>query len=201
MIFPKAKKIARELDWYKTDDGVFGLYKGYFFNVSDASVMSTPQFKFVTVITGSLAEEQRLQIKAELATNKRKLKFTSFEILDDGIFFKFAENITFTKLKTVYALFDFLADQFKRLNIAEQNKCHRCGKNQKINYYNLHDTGIILCDTCFNNAILEFQTNREVKEVFYQSIVISFILASLAWIWLLFFMKDNKLIVKPADKF
>ncbi|WP_312286612.1 hypothetical protein [Chryseobacterium gleum] len=39
MIFPKAKKIARDLAWHKTDKGVFGLYKGYFFNVSDASPM------------------------------------------------------------------------------------------------------------------------------------------------------------------
>lgn len=307
MIFPKAKKIARDFGWYKTDDGVFGLYKGYFFNVSDASLVSSPQYKFVSATTGNLTEEQRLQINTELITNKKKLKFTGFEIRDTTIFFQFMENIIPTKLKTVYVLFDFLVDLFKKVNIPEQNKCHSCGTNQKINYYDLNDNGIILCDTCFhetNNkfyeiekeriskekdyvtgffgaaifsipgiilwvllaiylgrmasamafiiafsafigysflkgregilkkyiifltnivsiiianvmtvlallikqdstvkqAISELQTNEAVKEAFYANMVLSFILASIAWIWILFIMKDNKLTIKKADK-
>lgn len=39
----------------KTNDSVFGLYKGYFFNVTDANLLSTPQSKFVTVTTDRLA--------------------------------------------------------------------------------------------------------------------------------------------------
>lgn len=307
MIFPKAKKIGRDLGWHKTDDGVFGLYKGYFFNVSDASVISSPQYKFVFVTTGNLTEEQRLQINTELVKNKRKLKFTSFEIRDTEIYFRFAETFIYTKLKTVYSLFDFLVDLFRKLNIPEQNKCHSCGTIQKINYYNLNDNGIILCDTCFHQtdnqfyeiekervskekdyltgfigavifslsgiilwvlcavyfgriasamsfilaffafigynflkgregslkkyvifltnivsiiianimtvivllvkqgstmkqAIIELQTNEAVKEVFYANMVLSFILALAAWIWILFIMKDNKLTIKKADK-
>ncbi|SMC31384.1 MULTISPECIES: hypothetical protein [unclassified Chryseobacterium] len=308
MIFPKAKKIARDLGWYKTEDGVFGLYKGYFFNVSDASLVSTPQYKFVSVTTGNLTEEKWLQINTELVTNKKRLKFTGFEIRDTSILFQFSETFIYTKLKTVYTLFDFLVDLFKKLNIPEQYKCHSCGTNQKINYYNLNDNGILLCDTCFhetNNkfyeieklriskeknyltgffgavifsipwiilwvlsavylgriasamaliiaffasigysflkgregtlkkyiifltnivsiimanvmivlallikegstlkqAILEFQTNETVKEVFYTNIIISSILGLVAWIWILFVMKDEKLIIKRADKF
>lgn len=167
MIFPKAKKIAKELDWHKTKDGVFGLYKGYFFNVADASLLSNPQFKFVTATTDNLSEEQKQQIKTELDTNKKSLKFTTFEISDNSIFFQFAENLTFTKLKTVYSLFDFLVDLFKKLNISEQNKCHNCGTNQKINYYDLNDTGIILCNTCFNkteNSFYEIERERISEE-------------------------------------
>lgn len=308
MIFPKAKKIAKELGWHKTNEGVFGLYKGYFFNVADASLLSNPQFKFVTATTDNLSQAQKQQIKTELDTNKKNLKFTTFEISDNSIFFQFAENLTFTKLKTVYSLFDFLVDLFKKLNISEQNKCHNCGVNQKINYYDLNDTGIILCNTCFNKtessfydierkkisaeknywtgflgsivfsipgiivwvliaiylerlasgmafiiaflglkgydyfkgrhgkltkfiivltnivsilianvatviallvkegltinqAFSEFQTNQAAKDVFYQNTIISFILALLVWIWLLFIMKDKKLTVKIADKF
>jgi hypothetical protein len=308
MIFPKAKKIAQNLGWHKTDDGVFGLYKGYFFNVSDASLASNPQYKFVSVTTGNLTEEQRQQLKAEFVTNKRKLKFTSFEIGDTGIFFRFAETFIYTKLKTVYSLFDFLVELFKKLNIPEQNKCHNCGTNQNINYYNLGDNGIILCDQCFHDtnnkfyeiekeriskerdyltgflgavifsipgiilwvlcavylgriasgmafiiaflgfagyfslkgregtlkkyiifltnitsiiianvmtvlallikqgttmkqAISELQTSEAVQEIFYANMFISFILALAAWIWILFIMKDNKLIIKPAEKF
>lgn len=308
MIFPKAKKIAKELDWYKTNDGVFGLYKGYFFNVADASFLSNPQFKFVTATTDSLTEQQKLQIKTDLDTNKKKLKFTNFEISGNSIFFQFVENLTLTKLDTVYSLFDYLVDLFKKLNISEQNKCHNCGTNQKINYYNLNDTGIILCNTCFNEtensfrqieserisveknyltgflgsivfsipgiivwvliavylerlasgmafiiaflgligydyfkgrhgkltkyiivltnivsilmanvvtviallvregltinqALSEFQTNQAVKDVFNFNTIISFILALLVWIWLLFIMKDKKLTIKLADKF
>lgn len=308
MIFPKAKKIAKDLGWYKTKDSVFGLYKGYFFNVSDAGLMSTPQFKFVTATTGSLTQEQKLHLKTEVSTNRKKLKFTTFEISDHGILFKFVENLTFTQLKTVYALLDFLADLFKKLNIPEQNQCHSCGKDQSINYYDLSDTGVILCDTCFSqenqrfydiekeriskeknyltgflgallfsvpgiliwvlcavyfgrlasgmasviaifgilgydyfkgqhgkpkkyiivltniasiiianvltvitllvkegltvtHAIQEFGTNEAVKDFFYQSMIISFILAFFVWIWLLFFNKDSKLIIQPAEKF
>ncbi|SFN05497.1 Inorganic phosphate transporter Pho86 [Chryseobacterium oleae] len=308
MIFPKAKKIAKDLGWYKTKDSVFGLYKGYFFNVSDASVMTTPQFKLVTATIGSLTEEQELYIKTELTNNKRKLKFTYFEISNHVIFFKFVENVTLTQIKTVYALFDFLVDLFKKLNLPEQNQCHSCGKDQRINYYDLNDTGIMLCDTCFtqedrrfhdiekeriskeknyltgflgallfsvpgiilwvlcavyferlasgmtlaiaflgilgydyfkglqgkltryiivltniisillanvttvitllvkqgltiNQAIGEFQANAAAKDFFYQSIIISFILAFFVWIWLLFFRKDDTLTIQPAEKF
>lgn len=308
MIFPKAKKIAKDLGWYKTKDSVFGLYKGYFFNVSDASLMTTPQFKLVTATTGSLTKEQELHLKTELTNNKRKLKFTDFEISNRVIFFKFVENVTLTQLKTVYALLDFLVDLFKKLNLPEQNQCHSCGKDQRINYYDLNDMGIILCAPCFsqeerrfhdiekeriakeknyltgflgallfsvpgiilwvlcavyferlasgmafviaifgilgyayfkglqgkltryiivltniisilianvttvitllvkqgltiNQAIGEFQTNEAAKEFFYQSLIISFILAFFVWIWLLFFNKDNKLMIQPAEKF
>lgn len=167
MIFPKAKKIAKELDWHKTQDGVFGLYKGHFFNVADASLLSNPQFKFVTATIDNLTEEQKLQIKTELDTNKKNLKFTNFEISDNSIFFQFAENLTFTKLKTVYSLFDFLVDLFKKLQLPEQNKCHNCGTKEKINSYNLNDNGIILCKTCFSqteNSFYEIERERISEE-------------------------------------
>ncbi len=156
MIFPKVKKLAKELDWHKTNDAVFGIYKGYFFNVANSSLLSNPQFKFVTVTTDNLTEAQKQQIKSALDFNKENLKFTTFEISDNSIFFQFAENLTSTKLKTIYALFDFLVDLFKSLNIPEQNKCHNCGSTQNNNYYDLNDTGIILCNTCFNKTASSF---------------------------------------------
>ncbi|PXW17154.1 hypothetical protein C8D70_102216 [Chryseobacterium sp. CBTAP 102] len=167
MIFPKAKKIARDLGWYKTGDGIFGLYKGYFFNVSDASIIHTPQYKSVSVTTGNLTEEQRLKIKTELTNNRKRLKFTLFEVRENSIYFKFTENIMPTKIRTVYALFDFLADLLKKLNIPEQNKCHSCEKLQRINYYDLNHTGILLCDDCFkqmDNKFYEIEKERVSKE-------------------------------------
>lgn len=167
MIFPKAKKIARDLAWHKTDNGVFGLYKGYFFNVSDASLMSSPQYKFVTATTDNLTEGQKQQIVTELVKNKKKLKFTGLEIRDTTIFFQFVENLIPTKLKTVYSLLDFLVDLFKKLNIPEQNKCHSCGTDQRISYYNLGDNGVIFCDSCFhqtNNKFYEIEKERISKE-------------------------------------
>jgi hypothetical protein len=152
MVFPKAKKMAREFDWHKTNNGVFGLYKGYFFNVGDGSILSNPQYKYVTATTDTLTEEQKLQIKIELETNKKLLKFSSFEIADNSVFVQFLENLTFTKLKTVYSLFDFLIDLFKKLNIPDQNKCHNCGTKDNIKYYDLNDSGVILCNTCFGQT-------------------------------------------------
>ncbi|MGR3855030.1 MULTISPECIES: hypothetical protein [Chryseobacterium] len=308
MIFPKAKKIARDLGWHKTNHKVFGLYKGYFFNVSDASIIHTPQFKYVLVTTGYLTEEQRQQIKTELTINKKRLKFTLFEIRENTIYFKFTENLMPTKIKTVYALFDFVVDLLKTLNIPEQNRCHSCETNEKITYYDLNHTGVLLCDDCFkqtdnkfnkvekeriskeknyltgflgsvvfsipaiilwvllavylggissgmafviallgflgydyfkgfrgkltryiifftsvisifaaniitviallikqgftiSQAVLEFQTNPVVNEIFMQNIILSFLLSFIPWMWILFIRKDDQLIIKPAEKF
>lgn len=162
MIFPKAKKIARDLGWHKTNHKVFGLYKGYFFNVSDASIIHTPQFKYVLVTTGYLTEEQRQQIKTELTINKKRLKFTLFEIRENTIYFQFTENLMPTKIKTVYALFDFVVDLLKKLNIPEQNRCHSCETNEKITYYDLNHTGVLLCDNCFKQTDNKF--NKVEKE-------------------------------------
>ncbi|HKR06902.1 MAG TPA: hypothetical protein VJY62_19860 [Bacteroidia bacterium] len=162
MIFPKAKKIARELDWHTTKNGVFGLYKGYFFNIGDGNLLSNPQYKYVVAATDNLTEGQKLQIKTELEANKKALKFSNFKIEDGSIFFQFLENLTYTKLKTVYSLFDFLVDLFKRLNIPEQNKCHNCGVKENIKYYDLNDSGIILCNTCLQKTENSFyETERE----------------------------------------
>ena len=152
MIFPKAKKIAKELDWYKTKNGVFGIYKDYFFNVSDASLFSNPQFKFVIATTDILTDEQKAQLKFELDANKNKLKFSTFEISDGRILFQFIENLTFTKLKTVYSLFDFLVELFKKLNISEQSKCLFCYSKENNKYCDMNDFGTILCSSCFNQT-------------------------------------------------
>ena len=149
MIFPKAKKIAKELTWHKTKEGVFGLYKGYFFNVGDGSLLSNPQYKYVSATTDTLTEKQKLQIKTELETNKKLLKFSNFEIGDNSIFVQYLENLTYTKLKTVYTLVDFMVDLFKKLDISEQNKCHNCGTKDSIKYYELNDSGVLLCNSCF----------------------------------------------------
>lgn len=167
MIFPKAKKIARDLGWHKTNHKVFGLYKGYFFNVSDASIIHTPQYKYISVTTGNVTEEQRQQIKTELTNNRKRLKFSQFEIRENTIYFKFTENIMPTKISTVYVLFDFVADLLKKLNIPEQNKCHGCEKNQRFDYYNLNHTGVLFCDDCFkqtNDKFHEIEKERISKE-------------------------------------
>lgn len=205
-------------------------------------------------------------------------------------------------------MFDFLVDLFRKLNIPEQNKCHTCGSDQRINYYDLNDTGILLCDNCFsqkdykfneiekeriskeknyltrflgafifsipgiilwilfaiyfeilasgsafiiaflgvigydyfrgrygklknyiivfanivsiiianimtvisllvrqglsvNHAIQEFKTSETARNFFYQNIIISFLLALIVWVWLLFIMKDKKVNIRLADKF
>ncbi|MEA4985738.1 hypothetical protein SDC9_42833 [bioreactor metagenome] len=167
MIFPKAKKIAKELDWYKTKDGVFGLYKDYFFNVGDGSLLSNPQYKYVSATTDTLTEEQKLQIKTELETNKKLLKFSNFEIGDNSVFVQFFENLTFTKLKTVYTLFDFLVDLFKKVGISEQNKCHNCDSKDSVKYYELNDNGVLLCSPCFRqieNSYYEVERERISEE-------------------------------------
>ena len=189
MIFPKAKKIAKELNWHTTKDGVFGLYKGYFFNVSDASLLSNPQFKYVVATIDNLSEEQKQQITTELEVNKKSLKFSNFEIRENAISFQFIENMTFTKLKTVYSLFDFLVDIFKKLNIPEQNKCHNCGTKENINYYELNNSGVLLCNACYREIESshyeiereKYAENKNYLIGFWGSIVFS-VVGIIAWV-------------------
>ena len=189
MIFPKAKKIAKELNWYTTNDGVFGLYKGYFFNVADANLLSNPQFKYVVATIDNLSEEQKQQISTELEVNKKSLKFSKFEIEDNSVFFQFIENFTLTKLKTVYSLLDFLVDLFKKLNIPEQSKCHNCGTKENINHYDLNNRGILLCNTCYReieNSYYEIEREKYAESKnyltgFLGSIAFS-ILGIIAWV-------------------
>ena len=157
MIFPKAKKIAKELNWFKTTDGVFGLYKNYFFNITDSSLFSSPQYKFVTATVDNLTEEQTKCIITELDSNKKELKFTNYEINQNRISFVFTENLTYTKIKTIYALFDFLVTLFIKLNVAEQNKCHNSGEKESIDFYNLNETGVILSSKCFQDIKKEYE--------------------------------------------
>jgi uncharacterized membrane protein len=97
--------------------------------------------------------------------------------------------MTFTKLKTVYALFDFLVDLFKKLNISEQNKCHNCGTTNNVNPYDLNNSGILLCTACFReieNRYYEierekFAENKNYLTGFLGSIVFS-ILGIVAWV-------------------
>lgn len=157
MIFPKAKKIAKQQNWNKTNTGVFGLYKGYFFNIYDANLMSNPQFKFVAATTDNLSEEQRDQLYNELTNNKKNLKFTSLNTSSNGITIQFAENLRFTKIKTIYALLDFLVELFKRMNIPEQKKCHSCNTTEGLLNYNYNESGVILCDSCYHQIDNNFK--------------------------------------------
>ncbi|HMR89013.1 MAG TPA: hypothetical protein PKD51_12705 [Saprospiraceae bacterium] len=167
MIFPKAKKIAKELDWHKQNDGVFGLYKGYFFNVGDGNILSNPQYKYVVAFTGYLSDLQIITIKLRLQSNKEMLKFSNFEIGENIFTVNFIENITLTKLKTVYALFDFFVDIYKELEIPEQDNCHRCTSIKNNHYYVLNGQGTIICDACFegiNQSQIKAETKRQMFE-------------------------------------
>lgn len=167
MIFPKAKKIAKELKWHKTKSGVFGLYKEYFFQVGDSGLLSSLQYKYVVATTDPLSDEQIKQIYSELEANKKKLKFTTYEFGDKGILFQFAEIFTYTKLETVYSLLDFLVELFKKIGISEQSKCHNCGTKENTNYYEMNDAGTILCNSCFSEIeknYFEVEQNNTFEE-------------------------------------
>ncbi len=158
MIFPKAKKIAKKLDWHVSKNGVFGIYKNYFFNVSDAHLLNNPQFKFVEATVDNLTDEKESIIRTELIDNKKDLKYSSFEVHENRIYIKFIENLSFTKLKIVYSLLDFLVDLFNRVGLPEQNKCHNCDSKVNNDYYTLNDKGLILCDVC----------SRQIKDNIYE---------------------------------
>ena len=169
MIFPKAKKIAKKLNWHKTKNGVFGLYKGYFFNIGDASIMNNPQFKYVILKTDILSEQQEQQLRSEINKNKEILKFTNLRIGTNSIYIQFIENFSFTKLKTVYSLLDFLVDLCKQLNISEYYKCHNCTTKENLDFYYLNNDGLLLCSSCFSELEKQFQESERIRLSEYKS--------------------------------
>jgi len=149
MIFRKAKQLGKELGWHKTKDGVFGLYKGYFFNVGDGGILSNPPYKFLIAKTNDLSEPLRNTISEELLSNKKTLRFSNFEVEEDQVYIHFQEGITSTKLKTLYQLLDFLVELFKKHDIPEQHQCHQCGTTETLDYYSTNHRGVLMCQTCY----------------------------------------------------
>ena len=162
MLFPKAKRIGLEQDWYKTKDAVFGPYKGYMFTVGDASLLSNPQAKNVIASTGNLTDEQKEIIRAELKAQKKALKFTSAEITDNSVFVQFVEVWKYTKVQTVYNLLDFLVELFERLELPHTEKCNNCSTAGNLGYYDLSNAGVLLCRSCFHDTETElYDMERE----------------------------------------
>ncbi|UII19932.1 hypothetical protein [Fulvivirga ligni] len=172
MIFPKAKKIAKELNWHKTKDGVFGLYKGYFFNIGDGSILSNPQYKYVIANIANLTEAQRSAIQSDLEANKKALKFSNFQMDENAIVFQFLENFKFTKLKTVYALLDHLVGIYKQFGVPEQDHCHNCSANGSLKQYEINGVGTLLCDSCYREmekSFYDYERERLAEEKNYMT--------------------------------
>ncbi|MBT1710029.1 hypothetical protein KK062_17415 [Fulvivirgaceae bacterium PWU5] len=150
MLFPKAKKIARTLGWHKTENSVFGFYKGYSFTIGDGPLLGNPQYKYVEADMGTLTGEQRQQLWETLTKNKKILRFTKFEISQRTVYIQFIEVWRFTKSKTVYALLDFLAAQFATIGAMAGDTCSTCNSRDGVVAYNQSETGVMLCQQCFS---------------------------------------------------
>lgn len=158
MLFPKAKRIAREQGWHITNSEAFGLYKDYFFKVGDGDLLSNPEYKYIVSKIPALTDDQRQNVENELNSNKKILKYSSFEIVNDLLTITFIENLKHTPLKRVYGMLDFLVDKFVQIGVPKQSSCHTCIATKDLDYYNMNDSGIILCKKC----------SREIEDDFYE---------------------------------
>ncbi|GAA4829577.1 hypothetical protein [Algivirga pacifica] len=149
MIFPKAKKIARELGWHKTKNGVFGLYKEYLFEITDASIWSSPQHKLVTISFEELPEEKRFAISENLHLHKKELKFTAYDVRQNGIVVQFIENFRYTKIATVYHLMDHIVSLLNEYEVPTHKDCQSCHSTSQLGFYEVENGGMHLCKTCF----------------------------------------------------
>jgi len=157
MLFPRVKRLGRELDWYKSKNAVFGMYKNYFYNVGDGQGI-----KIAIVRVGELSEGQKTQINEALKANKKALKLSRFDFMALYIQFQFAEHFKSTKLERFYNLFDFLAELFEKANVPEQNRCHGCETKDHLRFYAMDSLGMILCNSCFRK--MEDDFNRAERE-------------------------------------
>ncbi|WP_353159834.1 hypothetical protein [Myroides odoratus] len=148
MLFPKAKKIAKQQDWFATNQLVFGLYKNYLFQIGDANLLATPSSKFVISDITLISEDQRNFVEQTLIANKQALKFSTYAFQNNTIVFTFNEHLALTKIKTIYVLLDFLTDLYTRIDLPISNYCQNCKESGTINFYNLNEKGIQLCALC-----------------------------------------------------
>lgn len=156
MVLRKVKNIGKKLDWFKTSNKVFGLHKGYFFNLGETGLFDENHFKYIISSTYNFSNEQKELVLKELEANKDNLKYTEIEVNESSIVINFLEIFKTTKAETIYSLLDFLVVIFKKYDISEQNNCHSSNSKENLNFYNLNETGIILSNNSFISKQKDF---------------------------------------------
>lgn len=152
MLFKPLKDIGKENNWYRTNsiiEGVFGLYKGYFFQIEEGI-----GYKLITTRIREPIEDEETQaniIKA-FEKNEQTLKFNNAGADINNLWLKFHEHFRSTKKEVLYKSLDFFVDVLKENKVPPQDKCYNCEQEKNLGYYLVSEQGVILCERCYDNT-------------------------------------------------
>ncbi|SOE22296.1 hypothetical protein SAMN06298216_2741 [Spirosomataceae bacterium TFI 002] len=186
MIFPTARKIAKELDWYASSKEVFGLHNNYFFIIGDSSPLDNGSFTYIIASTADLSKEQKSLVKNELNSNKEFLKINTFVINKNEITITISDKFFITKDKEVYTIIDYLVGLFKESKIKERKNCFNCERKDFVKVYELNYGATILCTECYSNQkknFIEEENNKTYSSGILGSILFA-IPALILWVYL-----------------
>lgn len=156
MIYPKLKSIAKENNWYRSNNSVFGLYKNYFFNWSEGQ-----GFKSVYARMKDIPDDVVKQIDEYISSRKDEIGYKEKVVAADGIFLKFTESLIPLKKTKNYGAMDAIIEVYIRFNIPASNCCAECRGKDRLNYSYIKDVGILFCDSCKEKLMNEGYRNAE----------------------------------------
>ena len=190
MIYKSLKKFARNKNWHRTDDSVFGLYKEFCYNIFQSGVMSNPGYKMIHCNTGDLNEKQVTNLQKYLDTNKTKFGYKVIEFGQDFIRVIFYENLRMTKIANLDSFLENFSEQLivEKVDKVIQNEIT---SNSDYGFYNLSGEGVILTTDDYNRIRTEIQRidgKEDIERSSYLRGLIGAILFSIPVVilWLLF---------------
>ncbi len=110
MILRTLKKIGKANNWYRTKHSVFGMYKGFLFNIIQSDIFENPSNKIILCRYNEISNTQGLEIKRLIENSKKKLKFTRFAISREQVKLIFYEPFLPTKAITLINALDFISE-------------------------------------------------------------------------------------------
>jgi hypothetical protein len=146
MIYNKLKKFGQEKGWYRTERSVFGMHNGYFFNIYQGNMMSSPQYKTIICRTEAMLESQVFELEQLLTENKKSIKYDLLEVGIDFISITFHENFSFTKAAKLDETLNIISKELSDRNIKS-----KYNYSEKMDYYNLSGEGVLLSQKDFIN--------------------------------------------------
>ncbi|MCB0649501.1 MAG: hypothetical protein KDC49_22685 [Saprospiraceae bacterium] len=190
MIYKSLKKYGQDKNWYRTEDSVFGLYKGFCYNIFQSGIMSSPGYKIILCRTGALDEGQVKNMQQYLSSNKSKFGYNVFEIGQNFIRVTFYENLKMTKISKLEAFIENCTEQLIHQNVGRLIESENISSSD-YGFYNHSGEGVVLNNDDFKRIRSEIQQvdgKEEVERSSYLKGFVGAVLFSIPGIilWVLF---------------
>jgi hypothetical protein len=144
MLYKKLQRFGREKNWYRTQNSIFGIHKGYLFNIYQGNFMSSPQFKHIVCQTEPIADAEVVELRQLFEANKKSIKYDVAEVGHDFVSITFYENWSFTKATKLDETLDFMAKE-----LSERAIKSTISSENNLNHYDMSGRGVVLTQQAF----------------------------------------------------